>query len=69
MGSRATSVKVGEVAAGFKGDGKDLALRKESLTQERGAEMAQQEQEQGPRRGVGSWDGGQMLVRRCKSCY
>lgn len=40
MGSRATFVKVGEVAAGFKGDGKDPALRKESLTQERAAEMA-----------------------------
>lgn len=54
MGSRATFVKVGEVATGFKGDGKDPALRKEFLTQERAAEMAQnRNRSKGPREELG----------------
>lgn len=52
--SRATFVKVGEVAAGFKGYGKDPASRKQSIsdTEEGCRDGLEQKQEQGPRRGV-----------------
>lgn len=40
VGSRATLVQVREVAVSFKGAGKDAASGKESLAQERAAEMA-----------------------------
>lgn len=66
VGSRATFVKAGEAAAGFKGDGKDLALRRESLTQERAAETAGTEARAKERSGVQG--GRQMLVRRCGPC-
>lgn len=57
VGSRATSVKITEVATGFKVDGKAPALRKESLAQDRAAEVAQNpSRSEGPE-GEWGWEG------------